>query len=168
MKNLTNRNDTSDEDSKGLSLDDDNNDEEDLVWDDDEFELNDTRISDTVESKKCEADDTATNETTENETTNDEWLNPVPDAAKTDFGRVTFSASRRNKQLPRVNRNKKKKTAGAADDVDGQIHRLCQAVSKMKSGRCGLCGNPLDEGETKFHAKCVRSRELKQSGLKKM
>lgn len=116
------------------------NGDDDLAWDDDEFELPNTDIKAVVASATAPGEEVGDDESTEApsheaeyEAANDEWLNSVAAGTKTDFGRVAFSANRRNKQLPQVNLKGKKQVAGSAQgDVDGQIQRLCQAFSKKK------------------------------------
>ena len=144
-----------------------------LAWDDDEFELPDTECANTA--VKCVnapdydgGDEESAAPEGENYGVNDEdWLAPVAKGVQTERSRVAFSANRRNKHLPRENKKEMKKSIAAHDDNDTQTQRrLVEAMTKKKTAtRCGICRNPLGDGETKFHAACIRSRELKQSGV---
>jgi hypothetical protein len=165
-------------------------DDENLEWDDDEFELTD--IANTVDSQgdanvasiesskfifanKEASCDCNVKEQVEEE--DDQWMSPVTGNRTTDVGRVVFSsdrirnANRKSGSILSISKPNDKTKDGDVASND-PLRQLCCALSakqirgsKTSSILCGICHNPLESGETMFHARCMRAKELRDSGV---
>jgi hypothetical protein len=161
-------------------------DDEDLEWDDDEFELTD--IANTIDSqvdanvasvepskfilanKEASCDCNVKEQVEEDD---DQWMSPVTGNKTTDVGRVVFSsdrirnANRKSGSILSISKpnDKTKDDDEASNDPLRQLSAKQIRGSKTSSTRCGICHNPLESGETMFHARCMRAKELRDSGM---